>query len=92
MSETIPESVISVTDFKTKWNNIFTNYIKPLKDKNPNIPIIFLEFGYTDSIKAPYYHDSDTFAERVFTDMDENGLDDGQEMQANISRIECKDM
>ncbi len=84
LSDTIPTSVIRIADLKIKWVNIFTNYIQLLKNKNPNIPILFLEFGYDDSLKAPFSANADTHSDRVFIDNDNNGLDDGQEMQANI--------
>ena len=56
----------------------------PLKNRNPLLKIIFVEFGYVDVLGSPFYADSDSFIDRVFTDNDGNGLDDGQEQQHNI--------
>ena len=84
LAETPPTSVMTVESLQTKWEEIFNNYLIPLKNRNPNKPILFLEFGYCDSVKAPFQPNSEEFAERVFIDADGNGLDDGQETQANI--------
>ncbi len=84
LTQTPPTAAISVEDFEAIWESIFTTHLIPLKDKNPSLPMLFLEFGYVDAIESPYFADSRSFEPKVFKDNDGNGLDDGQETQANI--------
>ena len=84
LSETCPSYVMNVEDLEERWQEIFDKYLKPLKNRNPNLPIVFLEFGYTDSVQAPFKPSAEEYNTAVFTDNNDNGLDDGQETQANI--------
>ena len=68
----------------TEWQRIFQNHLVPLKNRNPNRPVLFLEFGYTDAVAAPTNPSADEFAAKVFTAQNGNGLDDGEETQANV--------
>ena len=45
---------------------------------------MFLEYGAVDVVSAPAAPDRSDFSEYVFSDLNGNGLDDGQETQANI--------
>ena len=45
---------------------------------------MFLEYGAVDVVSAPVAPDDSDFSEYVFSDLNGNGLDDGQETQANI--------
>jgi hypothetical protein len=78
-----PTSVLAVAQLEASWQNVFTSFLIPLQNRNPNLPVVFLEFGYVDVVASPYYADSDAFKERIFKDKDGNGLDDGEETQAN---------
>ena len=84
LMETMPNEVISVDSLEKNWERIFTDYLIPLKNNNQNIPILFLEFGYVNSVEAPYMPGFNEFQPWVFKDDNENGLDDSQETQANI--------
>ena len=84
LSETAPNTLLSISDLELKWDQIFKEYLEPLKNRNPTKPIVFLEYGYTDSVKSPYIPNSEEFIQKLFIDQDGNGLDDGEETQANI--------
>lgn len=40
------------TELEAMWRNVFSQYILPLQKRNPNIPIVFTEFGYTDDVST----------------------------------------
>lgn len=84
LEENPPSEILSEEHFLTKWQEIFDNYLIPLKRRNPDLPILFLEFGYTNDIESPYNPAASEFSDYVFTDSNNNGLDDGEEVQANI--------
>jgi glycosyl hydrolase family 113/type IX secretion system substrate protein len=84
LTDTIPTEVISVDSLDQIWNRIFTEYLIPLKNDNPTLPILFLEFGYVNAIESPYHPDYNVFQPWVFEDNNGNGLDDGEETQSNI--------
>jgi hypothetical protein len=46
--------------------------------------MLFLEFGYVNSIEAPFIPAFNEFQPWTFNDNNNNGLDDSQETQANI--------
>ena len=56
----------------------------PLKSRNNEKPIFFLEFGYVDSVGSPYNAQDSNCERKIFIDEDGNGLDDGEEQQANF--------
>jgi len=82
--DTLPTSRVPYAELKTAWEGIFTDNLLPIKTDNPDVPIVFTEFGATDSIASPYIAYSDSFANYVFTDGDGSGVDDGRETQADI--------
>jgi hypothetical protein len=84
LADAAPTTVISVEDFESRWETIFEQYLIPLQTRNPGKTILFTEFGYTDSLTSPYVTGTADYALRVLIDTNHNGLDDGQEMQANI--------
>jgi hypothetical protein len=49
-----PTSVVSVADFETAWDKVFTQYLLPLQAGNPGKPIVFSEWGYTNDLASPY--------------------------------------
>lgn len=83
LTNSLPTRVLSVEELETSWEAIFQNYLIPLQDANPDLPIYFTEFGYVDSIRSPYDQEGEMLC-RYFDDADDNGLDDGEETQANI--------
>lgn len=81
-----PNSLIADTVLAKQWQNIFKDAIIPLKENNPNLPLLFLEFGYTNDINSPNYPASNEFQPRSFIDTNQNLIDDGEETQATIYR------
>jgi hypothetical protein len=82
--DTLPTSRVPYADLKTAWEGVFTDQLLPMQTDNPGIPIVFTEFGATDSIASPFIAYSDSFANYVFTDGDGSGVDDGRETQADL--------
>ncbi|MFC1921423.1 CARDB domain-containing protein [Chloroflexota bacterium] len=83
LSATIPTGVMTVSQLETAWESVFSQYLIPLQQRNPGKPVIFTEFGYTDSIVSPNNACADEFMQKQFKDKNGNGLDDGEETQAN---------
>jgi hypothetical protein len=73
----------TVAELETAWDDIFNRHLLPLQARNGGLPIVFTEFGYVDSPAALENALADEFMPKVFTDRDGNGLDDGEEVQAN---------
>jgi len=84
LADSLPTNVMSVEALEERWEAIFQEYLIPLRDANPDRPVFFTEFGYVDSVGAPNQPNMDEISCRVFSDADANGLDDGEETQANI--------
>ena len=87
LAETAPSTVTSRETLETIYENIFKEYLIPLRENNPGKPILFLEFAAAETVETPV-RPGDPSAHyegpRIFVDADGNGLDDGQETQANI--------
>lgn len=79
-----PNRVLGVDELEASWNNVFSNNLIPLQNRNPGKKIVFLEFGYNDALHSPFYAIADEFTQKVFTDANGNGKDDGEEQQHNI--------
>ena len=81
-----PATVLSVPELQASYEGIFRDYLMPLANRNPARAIVFTEYGSMDVVEAPA--DPSLGArhseERVFVDANRNGLDDGEEAQANI--------
>ena len=84
LADTTSKTPMSIDAAQMQYEEIFSNYLKPLADRNPNRPILFLEYGTTDLVSAPEAPDVSDFSEYVFFDVNGNALDDGRETQANI--------
>ena len=76
--------VSSVDVLEEAWRRVFEDTLVPLQEKNSGKSIVFTEFGYTDSVRSPTQPNADEFQKHIFSDTNSNGLDDGQETQANI--------
>ena len=83
LMQSVPIDVPSVQDLEARWNAIFNEHLKPLKQRNEDKPLIFTEFGYVDSMEALRMASADEFTDKVFRDKNGNNQDDGEEMQAN---------
>lgn len=81
--DTPPSAAPGVDELETKWEQVFQQHLIPLQERNPGKPIIFTEFGYVDSLEALCVAAADEFTAMVFKDKDDDGLDEGQETQAN---------
>ena len=79
-----PSTVSSVQDLQARYEKIFKDYLIPLSENNPDRPVAFLEYGAVDAVEAPANPGAVDFRQLVFTDADGNGVDDGQETQANM--------
>lgn len=79
-----PQGLMSLQQLKENWRNVFHNFIKPVRDRNPTKPIFFLEFGYVDSVAAPFIPNYEEFTNKTLQDDNGNELDDGEETQNNI--------
>lgn len=78
-----PTTAPQTADLESRWNAIFNEYLIPARQRNSNLPVVFTEFGYVDSLAALVNPAADEFSRKVFTDGDGNGLDDGEEAQSN---------
>lgn len=79
-----PNRVLGIDELEAAWNNIFANNLVPLQNRNPGKKIVFHEFGYNDALGSPFNAIADEFSQKVFTDINQNGKDDGEEQQNNI--------
>lgn len=79
-----PSSRASYESLYAAYQRVFADYLAPLSQDNPGVPIVFLEYGYVDSVRSPKYANSDAGTPKVFADDDQNGIDDGEETQRDI--------
>ncbi len=84
LAENIPTTIMSQNELQQNWTKIFNDYLIPLKNQNPDKPVLFLELGYTDAVGSPFDPNALGFKSKVFEDNNSNGLDDGEETQSNI--------
>ena len=84
LTDTDPVTPISVETAQDIYRDIFSNFFRPLANRNQGRPIMFLEYGAVDVVSAPGAPDRVDFTEYVFSDSNGNGQDDGQETQANV--------
>ena len=86
LMESAPTSVVNVRELETAYEEVFRTYLVPLAGRNPGRAVVFTEYHAMDLVEAP----ADTASnarlaeEKVFLDENHNGLDDGEETQANI--------
>ena len=81
-----PATVMSVPELQASYESVFRDLLRPLADRNPGRAIVFLEYGAMDLVEAPANPGSSARQgeSKTFVDMNRNGLDDGEETQANI--------
>ena len=86
LASTPPTRVTSRAVLQGHWERIFQAYLIPLADRNPGLPVMFLEHGAMDIVEAAADPTAQGPVDRfVFSDEDGNGLDDGRETQANMA-------
>jgi len=82
--DSLPTTITTVQTLENSWDDIFNDYLIPARRRNSNRPMLFLEGAYTNSIGAPY--DSHHMLGQEDSDNNGNGVNDGEETQANIYR------
>ena len=86
LTASTPTTVLGVPELQASYEGIFQDYLMPLANRHPGRAIVFTEYGSMDVVEAPA--DPSLGArhseERVVVDANRNGLDDGEETQANI--------
>jgi len=78
----VPVQVPDVPTLEASLDNIFRTQFLPVQKANSGRPMLFLEGSFSNSIGAPYtsHHNLG----QTDTDEDGNGVNDGQETQANL--------
>ena len=86
LADSPPTSVMSIQDLEPSYERIFRDYLVPLTSRNPGRAVVFTEYGAMDVVEAPAepWNWSREGEEFVFSDLNDNGLDDGRETQSNI--------
>lgn len=84
LADSPPTTVMSVESLRQVYEQIFEKYLVPLQSRNVGRPIVFLEYGARDTVASPAEPADYEALEYVFSDMNGNGLDDGEETQVNI--------
>ena len=80
----VVSQIPSVEELQRSWEEIFTETLMPLRNRYPQKPILFLEYGYIDLPGAASSPAEEEFVPRMWIDADGDGLDDGEEEQAAI--------
>jgi hypothetical protein len=84
LADTTPDLPLTQDTIDRAWSGVFQKYLVPLQERNPSLPIVFTEFGYTDSVASPYQPNAEEATTRRYTDRDGDGLDDGEVTQARL--------
>lgn len=86
LTETAPTTVLGVPELQASYEAIFRDHLVPLAGRNPGRALVFTEYGSMDVVEAPADPSSGSGHEelKVLVDGNRNGLDDGEEVQANI--------
>ena len=86
LRESVPETPPPAHELQATFEDFFRTHLVPLSGRNPGRAIVFTEFGAMDTVEA-VLNTGDSGREgetKVFLDVNRNGLDDGEETQANI--------
>lgn len=86
LTASAPTTVLRVQELQASYEAIFQEYLMPLAGRNPGRAIVFTEYGSMDVVEAPANPSSgERHSElKTLVDRNRNGLDDGEEAQANI--------
>ena len=86
LTSSAPTTVLSVSELQASYESVFSDLLLPLAARNPGRAIVFTEYGSMDVVEAPADPSSGARHGELKTlvDRDRNGLDDGEETQANI--------
>lgn len=77
-----PTTVLSVDTLRREYDRIFRDHLIPAAARNER-PVVFLEYGIVDMVGRPSQPALGPGG-TPFSDRNGNGLDDGQEQQANV--------
>ena len=58
LTKKVPTEVLSVEEFESAWEAVFSQYLVPLKRRHTNKRIFFSEWGYTNDIGSPFIQGS----------------------------------
>ena len=78
-----PTTVLSVEHLQREYDRIFREHLIPTAVRN-ELPVVLLEYGIVDMVGRPSEPGRVGLGGAPFSDMNGNGLDDGQEQQANV--------
>lgn len=78
-----PTGVVPVETLKAGFLADFDNYIAKMKTANGSRPVVFTEFGFVNSVGAPWLQDAD-LGGATTGDANGNGIFDGDEQQSNL--------
>ncbi|MYA41080.1 MAG: hypothetical protein F4Z31_04950 [Gemmatimonadetes bacterium] len=86
LTATPPTTVLAVPELQASYESILRDLLVPLAGRNPGRALVFTEYGSMDVVEAPAdpslgARHSET---KILVDANGNGLDDGEETQANI--------
>lgn len=84
LTESQPSTVLSIEELQERYEEIFQKYLIPLAQANSRRPVVFLEYGATDNVGTPANPAASPLTSFEFSDKNGNGVDDGQEVQANV--------
>ena len=88
LTDSPPDRVLEVQELQRSYEAVFRDHLIPLGNRNPGRAVVFTEYGSMDLVSAPADPGDPTriAEEKIFLDTNRNGLDDGEEQQANIFR------
>ena len=81
--EVSPDGVPSVSELVERWQRIFDSDLLPIRHRYPDKPIVFTEFGFMNAVGTTYEDAVGKEDTGQLADENANGLDDGEEEQAN---------
>ena len=86
LAASAPATVLDVPELQSSYASIFADLLVPFASRNPGRAIVFTEYGSMDVVEAPADPSSGARHSELKTlvDWNRNGLDDGEETQANI--------
>ena len=86
LTSSAPTTVPGVSELQAGYESVFSDLLLPLAARNPGRAIVFTEYGSMDVVEAPADPSSGARHGELKTlvDRNRNGLDDGEETQANI--------
>jgi len=84
VADSEPDTVSGVSALQARYEEIFRERLVPLAQRNPDRPVVLLEYGAIDEVRSPANPGRAEITPFEFTDGNGNGLDDGRETQANM--------